>query len=312
MAQLLLSLFQSLRPRQWLKNVALFATLIFSGHLFDAQLFRTTAWSFGAFCFLASSNYLLNDIRDREADRRHPIKRYRPIASGKVPYTVALTSTVVSAAIGLFLAWSISSPFFLVALSFLILQYSYTLMWKHIDLVDILAITGAYFLRVFAGEAATGYHISIWLALTAFSLSLFLAVGKRRAELTLVARQKLNPSETRSSLSKYSETLLHGFIVITAISTFLSYTYYAFLEHPPIIGSLFPAYRYFLLDFMQRKWMMLTVPFVLVGILRYMQLIYEGEGESPEKILTTDRLLLSTVVLWGSLIITIIYGIGSV
>jgi hypothetical protein len=166
-------------------------------------------------------------------------------------------------------------------------------------------------LRVYAGEAISGYHISIWVALAALSLALFLAIGKRRAELTLIqGTTMVTPKDTRASLSHYSEKLLDAYTSMFATSTFISYTYYTFLERPLNEGALFRNYSDFVTDIPERKWMMLTIPFVLYGIMRYMQLIYHGKGESPEQILTTDLPLLTTVILWAATTLLVIYGIG--
>jgi 4-hydroxybenzoate polyprenyltransferase len=209
------------------------------------------------------------------------------------------------------LAITIAPSFFLLSALFVILQYSYSLIFKHISVIDILAITTAYFLRVYAGEAAIGYHISIWLSLAAVSLALFLAIGKRRAELTLLGpTKKASPANTRDSLSHYSEKLLDTYTAMFANSTFLTYAFYTFLEKPINRGFLFTGYGELATAVSDRKWMMITIPFVLFGIMRYMQLIYEGKGESPEKLLTSDGSLLLTIIAWIGSVFFVIYGIG--
>jgi hypothetical protein len=311
MDELLIAIVKATRPRQWLKNLAVFTTVLFSGHLFDAQLFIATVWAFIAFCFLSSSNYILNDILDAPRDRKHPFKKFRPVASGKLSIELALILSLTLGAVGLFLSFMLGRPFFLLAIGFIALQYSYSVFFKHISVIDILAITTAYFLRVYAGEAATGYHISIWLALSALSLALFLAIGKRRGELTLIqGYQGVVPRDTRESLSHYSEKLLDTYTAMFANSTFITYVFYTFLERPINRGFLFRTYGNFIPDFPDRKWMMITIPFVLFGIMRYMQLIYEGKGESPEKILTSDPPLITTIILWTFSVFLVVYGIG--
>jgi len=311
MGRLLFAILKTARPRQWLKNLALFSTILLTGHLFDDRLFALTFWGFVSFCLLSSSNYIFNDVMDASRDRKHPFKKFRPVASGLLPVPVAIGTSILFVIIGLVIAKSLGNAFFLLSILFIALQYSYTLFLKHISVIDILAITTAYFLRVYAGEAATGYHISVWLALAALSLALFLAIGKRRAELTLVQGYKgVVPHDTRTSLSHYSERLLDTYTAMFANSTFLSYVFYTFLERPLYRGFLFKNYAEFAPDFPERKWMMITVPFVLYGIMRYMQLIYEGKGESPEKVLTSDLPLLTTVILWGVSVFFVIYGIG--
>ena len=311
MGQILFAILKTARPRQWLKNAALFTTVLFTGRLLDFRALQASFWGFLAFCLLASSNYIVNDVLDAKSDRKHPFKKFRPVASGKLPVPVALTASLISACLGLYISLKLGQPFFLLAVLFVSLQYAYSLFLKKISIIDILAITAGYFIRVYAGEAATGYHISVWLALAALSLALFLAIGKRRAELTLIQDYKsVVPRDTRESLSHYSEKLLDTYTAMFANSTFITYAFYTFLERPLNQGLFFKGYSDFTVDISGRKWMMVSVPFVLFGIMRYMQLIYEGQGESPEKILTSDLPLLTTVILWGISIFAVIYGIG--
>jgi len=311
MGTILLAILKAARPRQWLKNLAVFTTMLFSGHAFEPEVFSQSLLSFVVFCLLASSGYILNDVLDAPKDRKHPFKKFRPVASGALPVWIALSVSFLCLIAGLFLAFGINSIFFLTAASFVLLQYLYSLVFKHVSVIDILAITTAYFVRVYAGEAATGYHISIWLSLTALSLALFLATGKRRSELTLLSHfQGVVPLDTRNSLTHYSEKLLDAYTAMFANSTFISYAFYTFLEKPKSVGFFFIGYDQFVSEFPDRKWLMITIPFVLYGIMRYMQLIYEGQGESPEKILTSDKPLLSTVILWGMTVFIIMYGIG--
>lgn len=311
MGRLLFAILKTARPRQWLKNLALFSTILLTGHAFNQEAVRTTLWGFLAFCLLSSSNYIFNDVMDAPRDRKHPFKKFRPVASGLLSPFMAIGSSVMFVILGLLIAASLGQGFFLLSVLFVILQYSYTLFLKHISVIDILAITAAYFLRVYAGEAATGYHISVWLALAALSLALFLAIGKRRAELTLVQGYKgVLPNDTRISLSHYSEKLLDTYTAMFANSTFITYSFYTFLEKPIYQGFFFKNYSEFTSDLPERKWMMITIPFVLYGIMRYMQLIYEGKGESPEKVLTSDLPLLTTVILWTASVFIVVYGIG--
>lgn len=311
MGQLLYAILKAARPRQWLKNVALFTTVFFTGQLFRTNLLTSTVLGFVSFCFLASSNYIFNDVLDAPADRRHPFKKFRPVASGKLPIKIALLVSLLFVIVGLAIAKEVGGAFLLFAVLFIILQYLYSIILKHISVVDIIIITAGYVIRVYAGEAATGYHISIWLALAALSLALFLAIGKRRAELTLIQGSgAMSPRETRASLSHYSEKLLDAYTSMFATSTFISYTYFTFLEKPINKGLLFQNYGDLANDIPDRKWMMLTLPFILYGIMRYMQLIYHGKGESPEQVLTSDLPLLLTVILWGASAFFVIYGIG--
>lgn len=311
MGGLLYAIIKAARPRQWLKNLALFTTIFFTGQLFYPSWFINSLYGFITFCLLSSSNYIFNDILDAPADRKHPFKKFRPVASGALPVNTARLVSILFLLVGLFIAKSIGNGFFIMSVAFVSLQYMYSLVLKHISVIDIIAITLGYVLRVYAGETITGYHISIWLALAALSLALFLAIGKRRAELTLIQTYTgVLPKDTRASLSHYSEKLLDAYTSMFATSTFISYTYFTFLARPINEGLFFKNYGDFVTDIPERKWMMITIPFILYGIMRYMQLIYHGKGESPEQVLTTDLPLLITVILWGLTSFLVIYGIG--
>jgi 4-hydroxybenzoate polyprenyltransferase len=311
MGTILYSILKTARPRQWVKNLALFTTILFTGNFFNVHALTMTIIAFIAFCLLSSSNYIFNDVLDAPHDRKHPFKKFRPVASGKLPIPIAVGASIILGIAGLFISHMVSNSFFIISLAFAAVQYSYTLFLKQFSVIDILTITTAYFLRVYAGEAATGFHISVWLALAALSLALFLAIGKRRAELTLMQKYDgVVPRDTRETLSHYSEKLLDTYTAMFANSTFITYAFYTFLERPANQGIFFKNYYDFALDISGRKWLMISVPFVLFGIMRYMQLIYEGKGESPEKILMSDLPLLTTVILWIVSIFGVVYGIG--
>lgn len=311
MGKLLYAILRTARPRQWIKNLAVFTPILFTGQLLNSHAYGASIWAFIAFCFLSSSNYIFNDILDAPHDRKHPFKKFRPVASGALPVRFAALTSVLFVIIGIAISQTIGHAFFILAVTFVVLEFSYSLFLKHFSVIDILTITAAYFIRVYAGEAATGYHISIWLALAALSLALFMAIGKRRAELTLLQGYKgVVPRDTRESLSHYSEKLLDTYTAMFANSTFITYAFFTFLAKQEQPGFFFRNYADFAVDLQGRKWMMVSVPFVLFGIMRYMQLIYEGKGESPEKILTSDPPLLTTVVLWVASILVVVYGIG--
>ena len=302
-----------MRPRQWIKNIAIFAAITFSGDLFDWVALQKVLLAFIVFCSLSSASYIINDIFDVKKDRLHPFKRFRPLANKSltVPYalTVALVLIIVSFALGLM----VTPAFFILQIIYLLVQFFYSTVLKPIAVIDILVIALGYILRVYAGELAGGVHISVWLLLTTISLSLFLAIGKRRSELTLVSQNKsVNIADIRKTLSHYSERLLDVYASIFATSTFVSYTLFTFLENPRGfnlgLGILFPD---FLPAFFQRKWLMITIIPVVYGLMRYLQDIYERhEGESPDRILTSDKPLLISVLFWISLVIVIIYVIG--
>ncbi len=310
MKKLLHNILRLLRPRQWLKNFAIFAAILFSGQLFSTPTLLQILYGFGVFCALSSAIYIINDLFDQKKDRLHPFKRFRPLATGEVPTSLAIVLAVVFLIGSFFASLLISPAFLLLSLTYFFLQLSYTLLFKHIEIIDILVLAGGYILRVYAGELITSFHISAWLFLTTISLALFLAVGKRRSELTLLASQQSIIAATRKTLSHYNEKMLDVYLSIFATSTFISYALFTFLEIPhgsnlsnDILVSFLPVN-------LQKKWLMITIVPVVYGLMRYLQRIYEKhEGESPERVLFSDRPLLSSVLIWTILVITIIYVI---
>lgn len=302
-----------LRPRQWIKNFALFAGITFAGQLFNVDLLYQVVNGFIAFCLFASSTYIFNDILDVKKDKLHPFKRLRPIASGKVSIPEAILILVIILFIAFYIALSTSILFTFVGIAYITLQILYSTIFKSIAIFDILFIATGYILRILGGEAISNFHTSIWLLLTAVSLSLFLAVGKRRSELTLLQNIKgAKIDEVRKTLSHYSEALLDSFSTIFATSTFIFYGLYTFLATPRGLqiglDFLLPEY---LPSYFNRKWLMITILPVIYGLMRYLQDIYEKkEGESPDKVLLSDKPLLAAVIIWVFLVIFIIYFIG--
>lgn len=313
MRKKIISTIKLVRPRQWIKNFAIFAAITFSGQLFNLSVLNEVILGFVAFCLLSSATYIINDIFDIKKDRLHPFKKYRVLAHGDISISLGIVLAVVLVAISLYLSLLVTPAFFILSLIYLFIQFFYSTLLKSVAVVDILAIAIGYILRVYAGELASGYHISVWLLLTAISLSLFLAVGKRKSELTLVSNVKeVNIKDIRKSLSHYSEKLLDVYASVFATSTFISYALFTFLENPRgfkiSLDILLPD---FLPAFFQRKWLMLTIAPVVYGLMRYIQDIYERhEGESPERVLLSDKPLLSTVIIWVILVIGIIYFIA--
>lgn len=296
------------RPRQWMKNLALFAAITFGGQLLNGEVFLNVFLGFLTFCLLSSSTYVLNDILDIDKDKLHPFKKARPIVSGRVSVPEAFFLFALLISISLVFSLQLGFLFTSLACVYIILQILYSIGFKSLAIFDILLIASGYILRVFAGEVISGYHISVWLLLTTISLSLFLAVGKRRSELTLLSKiTGAHISEVRKSLSHYSEPLLHAFATIFATSTFVFYSMFTFSEDPIKINLdvLLPD---FLPHYLQRKWLMVTIFPVIYGLMRYLQDIYEkSEGESPDRVLLSDKPLLASVVLWILLVIIIIY-----
>jgi 4-hydroxybenzoate polyprenyltransferase len=301
-----------MRVKQWIKNFAVFAAIVFTGQLFTPDIFWKVLISFFAFCLLSSAIYVINDMFDIEKDRLHPFKRFRPLAHGDVSFSYALIVVLILSLGTFFLSVFVNEAFLFLVLVYLALQLSYSAILKHIAVLDILALAAGYIFRVYAGELASGYHISVWLVLTTVSLSLFLAVGKRRNELTLISGYAQKHIEaTRATLSHYSERLLDVYASIFVASTFIFYTLFTFLENPGgfkiSLSVLMPD---FLPDYLQRKWLMITIIPVVYGLMRYLQDIYEKhEGESPEKVILSDTPLLVSVFLWLVLVIGIIYFI---
>lgn len=308
-----LNILRLLRPRQWIKNFAIFAAIIFSGQLFNPIALENVIIGFFIFCGLSSAAYIVNDIFDIKKDRLHPFKKFRPLAHGDVSISTALVIAASLIMVSLWLAFYLNTAFFGVVLAYVAVQILYSVFLKSITVIDILAIASGYIIRVYAGEFASGYHISVWLLLTTISLALFLAIGKRRSELTLVSQNKqANIAAIRKTLSHYSERLLDVYASMFATSIFISYALFTFLENPqgfkPGVSILLPD---FLPAFFQRKWLMLTIIPVVYGLMRYLQDIYEKhEGESPEKVLLSDKALLSTVLLWLIMVLLIIYVIA--
>ncbi len=313
--KIIFSTIKLLRPRQWIKNFAVFAAIVFSGELFNSLVFEKVLLGFFALCAVSSATYIVNDILDAKSDRLHPFKKFRPIAHGDVPVVFACLIAVLLVILALYVAiHSITITFFLTIIFYLFLQALYSFFLKEVAVADILIIATGYILRVYAGEFASGFHISVWMLLTVISLSLFLAVGKRRSELTLVSEIKdTNIANIRKALSHYSERLLDVYATIFATSTFIFYSLFTFLENPKGFqlgfSILLPDY---LPTFFYRKWLMITIGPVVYGLMRYIQDIYEKrEGESPEKVLLSDKPLLAAVIAWGILVVGIIYFINT-
>jgi 4-hydroxybenzoate polyprenyltransferase len=310
---MLINILRLLRPRQWIKNLAIFVAIVFAGQLFEQSAFNKVFLAFIAFCGFSSATYIVNDLFDVKKDRQHPFKKFRPLPKGTVSIPTAIVVAIILTIVSFYVSSFINPSFAAIAIAYLIIQFFYSLKFKSIPALDILVIATGYILRVYAGEIASGYHISVWMLLTTISFSLFLAVGKRRSELTLLSNTKFsNIATTRFSLTRYSEKLLDIYASMFATSAFITYSLFTFLESPRGIridlGLFMPD---FLPTFFQRKWLMITIIPTVYGIMRYLQDIYEkNEGESPERILLSDKPLLATVIIWILLVIFIIYVIG--
>ena len=298
-----LTYLRALRINQWIKNLVIFTAIIFSGKLFDLTLLTRVTYAFFLFCLLSSTSYVLNDIIDYPYDKKHPIKKLRPIASGKITMPEATFIVFILTLVSLIASLFFSLPFFFLSLVFILLHFFYSLYIKKHPVIDIFTISFSFMIRTFAGEVVSGYHIPIWLLLTMFFVSLFMASVKRHAELILQG------TATRESLYRYKEHFLDFLTYTFATATIIAYATYTYVEKPPQANT--PLYEFLKTvfpTFEARKWMMVTIPLVVYGISRYAQLLYErDEGERPEKIITTDMPLIITIFLWGFFVIGLIY-----
>lgn len=267
----------ALRPRQWSKNLLVFAGLVFAAKLGDAGRWLESLAAFGAYCAISSAAYLVNDVRDREDDRLHPVKRARPIARGELSPRAALALAAGLAAIALALAGVLGLVSVAFLLAFAAMQAGYTLALKHVVLLDVLAIGSLFVIRAAAGAAAVDVRISPWLLLCTALLALFLALAKRRGELVLVGAQR---TPGRPVLEGYSLELVDQLVAIVASSTVIAYSVYTLTAR-------------------DSKALLATVPFVIFGVFRYLLLVHRDDvGEEPEQVLLTDVPIILAVAGW--------------
>lgn len=271
--------FVALRPRQWTKNLLLFAGIIFAAKLGDATRWLEAVAAFAAYCAASSASYLVNDVRDAPLDRVHPVKRARPIARGELAPRVA----IVLAALLVVCAFAVVAPLGIGSLLFLttffVLQASYTLALKHVVLLDVMTIGGLFVVRAAAGAAAVDVRISPWLLLCTALLALFLALAKRRGELVLVGAEE---TPGRPVLEGYSLALVDQLVTVVAASTVISYCLYTFTAR-------------------DSKAMMVTIPFVVFGVFRYLLLMHRRDlGEEPEEVLLRDLPILLCIAAWAA------------
>jgi 4-hydroxybenzoate polyprenyltransferase len=286
------ALIKTLRPRQWPKNALIFAALVFDRQLTPSHLpeILRTLSGFVLFCLLSGLVYIINDLSDVEADRRHPLKCHRPIASGELPIPAARTAALALVFIIFPISYFLSPGFALVALGYLALNLSYSKWFKHIPLIDVLSIALGFVLRVAAGVMLIDVtRFSPWLYVVTTLGSLYIGFGKRRAELALLT---LEAGTTRRVLDGYTLPMLDQFITIVSSTTIIAYSLYTF-SAPNLPDN---------------HVMMLTIPFVLYGVFRYLWLIQIKQvGGEPEEILLSDRPLQITIALWGLTILAIFY-----
>jgi len=307
--QIIFWIFISCRPRQWLKNVALFGPLVFAGELLNPQKFWLVVFGFVIFSMVASAIYLVNDVIDINKDRSHPFKSKRPIAAGMLSPQIAIGASIALLVVALFAASAVSLFFTYATVAYAVLQILYSLYLRSMILIDVMAIATGFLLRVYAGAVLIDAHVTVWFILTVASLALFLAVGKRRSERTLLAGT--GNLGTRSILSHYPESLLDSLSVMFATTCLFSYTMFTFQQPVSVVGPQFSVVfgDYLPKALLASKWLMVSVPFVIYGVMRYLYVIHEKkEGESPERVLLSDKPLLVTVVLWALSVFIIIYG----
>ena len=267
----------ALRPRQWPKNLLVFAGIVFAAQLGDPVRWAEALAAFVAYCAVSSAAYLLNDVRDVEQDRLHPVKRQRPIARGELSVRAALTLAVVLAAGALAIAGWLGLASVALLLGFAALQVAYSFGLKHIVLVDVFVIAGLFVIRAAAGAEAVDVRISPWLLLCTVLLALFLALAKRRGELVLVGARE---TPGRPVLQGYSLELVDQLVSVVAASTVIAYSLYTFTAR-------------------DSKALMVTIPFVIFGIFRYLLLVHRDDlGEEPEQVLLTDVPILVDIALW--------------
>lgn len=303
------------RLRQWLKNLSVFAAPLFFGNLFHPGTFSNTLQAFFVFCFASSGVYIINDIIDVNKDRAHPIKKNRPIASGRLSKKAAWIVASIFLIGSFTYAHLVVGRYFSYAIvAYLLLQLIYSLKLRNYIILDSLTVATGFVIRVFAGGLASITSISSWLALATIGLALLLAFGKRRSEKTILAKHVpllarlpgIVRVETRKTLRHYPDKLLDSMISMSASFSIITYALFAFQVSPqsvsPGLFTILPS----ILN--SPKWMMLTIPVVIYGVARYLYVIYEKEdAESPERVLLGDKPLLATVVVWGLSILAIIY-----
>ncbi len=281
-----------MRPAQWAKNLFVLAPLVFAHGLLSGALVGRGLAAFGAFCAASSAVYLFNDLRDRESDRHHPLKRHRPIAAGTLPASLAAAAAALLGAVAVAVALWLGPAFALILALYLAQNLLYSMGLKEVVILDVLLISVGFVLRVLGGGAAVGVEVSRWLLLCTIFLALFLAASKRRHELELLDERA---RDQRQVLSHYSPAFLDQMINVVTASAVVSYALYAVA---PETTEKYDTQN-----------LVYTIPLVLFGIFRYLYLVYQHPGEeSPTEALLTDRPFLLNLILWGAAVVWIVYG----
>lgn len=288
---IVIEILKSLRPQQWIKNFFIFAAIIFSRNIFNLPLLLKAVIAFIAFCVLSSSLYILNDLKDLEEDKHHPIKSKRPLASGRLKKSHAILSFVILSSLGFILAVTLNRNFFIIALVYFILQIAYSFRLKHVVILDVFVIAAGFLIRVVAGGLAIEVSLSSWLLICTTLLALFLALGKRRHELVLLEEEA---SAHRPILEEYNPYFLDQLIAVVTASIVIAYCLYTIdAKTVAKFGTTNLLY---------------TVPFVFYGIFRYLYLIHQkSKGGSPESLILKDKPLLIDIFLWIASAVFILY-----
>lgn len=287
----MVDIFKSMRPQQWIKNFFIFAALIFSQNILNLSLLLKTVVAFVAFCILSSALYILNDLQDLEEDRHHPLKSRRPIASGRLKRSTAITVFLMLSLLGFLISIILNFHFFIAALIYYLLQVAYSIRLKHVVILDVFIIAAGFLIRVVAGGLVIEVEISHWLLICTALLALFLSMSKRRHELCLLEENAINH---RSILKEYNPYLLDQMIGVVTASTVVAYSLYTVSEET--VAKFGTA---------NLIW---TGPFVLYGIFRYLYLVHQhAEGGSPEILIIKDKPLLIDIFLWIVSVILILY-----
>lgn len=285
------ALAESLRPAQWAKNGFVLAALVFARQLAEPRQMALALAAAADFCLLSSAVYLVNDVFDVNEDRQNPVKRFRPVASGRLPARTAVLAALLLDLLALAVAWRLGPGFLLCGALYAGLSIAYSGFLKRVMLLDVFVIAAGFVLRVVAGAVVIHVVISSWLIVCTTLLALFLALSKRRHELVVL---ETAAASQRRSLARYSAYFLDQLIVIVTASTVMSYVLYTLSDD---VRSKLPGKR-----------LELTVPFVLFGIFRYLFLVHrDKEGDDPARLLFTDPVLLTVVLLWGMAVILLIY-----
>lgn len=305
--ELIWALVSTLRPIHWIKNFAVFAAIFLTGFIFDKFKIDKVIWAFVAFCFATSATYIFNDVLDYKNDILHPTKKNRPIASGKLPLPIAFLEAIFFAFMALFITVisPLNSLFLMLIVTYMVLQILYSMGLKNIAILDILIIATGFIIRVYGGAFAIDAHLSVWFLLCVISVALFLASGKRRAELNIT---KDVEGITRKSLGNYSKELLNSYVTMFGNASWMAWALFTFFESPKATLPFWLVLAELSRTTTINKLMMITIPVTIFGIMRYQSLIFDERSEAPEKLLLTDIPLIIAVVLWVSIVYWVLYS----